>query len=85
MGYHDAKTINEVKEKIQTFIKNLDNIKIETREKTIVEIPVCYDSEFGTDQDKFDMPIEELIELHTKKEYRVYMLGFLPGFMYLVG
>jgi len=77
--------VNDVKENIQTLIKNLDNIKIETLEKTIVEIPVCYDSEFGIDQDKFDMPVEELIELHTKKEYRVYMLGFLPGFMYLGG
>lgn len=77
--------VNDVKENIQTLIKNLDHIKIETLEKKIVEIPVCYDSEFGIDQDKFDMPIEELIELHTKNEYRVYMLGFLPGFMYLGG
>lgn len=77
--------IKDVKENIQKLIKNLENIEIKAREKTIVEIPVCYDSEFGIDQDKFDMPIEELIELHTKKEYRVYMLGFLPGFMYLGG
>lgn len=77
--------VNDVKENIQTLIKNLDNFEIETLLNTIVEIPVCYDSEFGIDQDKFDMPIEELIELHTKKEYRVYMLGFLPGFMYLGG
>jgi len=77
--------VNDVKENIQTLIKNLDNIEIETLEKTIVEIPVCYNSEFGIDQDKFDMQIEELIELHTKNEYHVYMLGFLPGFMYLGG
>lgn len=77
--------VKDVKENIQTLIKNLDNIEIETLEKTIVEIPVCYNSEFGIDQDKFDMQIEELIELHTKNEYHVYMLGFLPGFMYLGG
>lgn len=77
--------VKDVKENIQTLIKNLDNIEIETLEKTIVEIPVCYNSEFGIDQDKFDMQIEELIELHTMNEYRVYMLGFLPGFMYLGG
>ena len=29
------------------------------------------------------MTIEEIVSLHTSKTYRVYMLGFLPGFSYM--
>ena len=28
---------------------------------------------------------EEVIRLHSEREYRIYMLGFLPGFAYLGG
>ncbi len=30
-----------------------------------------------------DVPEDEVIGLHTATEYRVYMLGFLPGFPYM--
>jgi inhibitor of KinA len=29
------------------------------------------------------MSIEEIIQLHLSKNYRVYMIGFLPGFPYM--
>lgn len=52
-----------------------------------IEIPVCYDECFGVDlaQAAIDtqLSIEEIIALHTLPTYRVYMLGFLPGFAYL--
>jgi inhibitor of KinA len=31
------------------------------------------------------LAIEEIIKIHSSTEYRVYMLGFLPGFAYLGG
>jgi inhibitor of KinA len=53
----------------------------------INRIPVCYDEEFGVDlpavRETTTLSSEEIIELHVSKIYRVYMLGFLPGFAYL--
>jgi len=53
----------------------------------IVEIPVCYAGEYAPDLEKVaaqkGMSPEELVGLHTADLYRVYMIGFLPGFPYL--
>ena len=58
----------------------------ETNKKTI-RIPVCYSNDFGIDMDflskEKNISKEEIIHLHTSKIYRVYMIGFLPGFSYL--
>ena len=56
----------------------------------LVEIPVCYDGEeFAPDLEevaKFTgLSKEEVIALHSSKDYLIYMLGFLPGFPYLGG
>ncbi len=54
-----------------------------------VRIPVCYDTEYGPDlselADMHRMSIEQLVELHTQAVYKVYMIGFVPGFAYLGG
>ena len=53
------------------------------------EIPVCYDLEYGKDLEAFSkakqLPIEEVIRLHTETTYTIYFTGFLPGFLYLGG
>jgi len=53
----------------------------------VVELPVCYGEEFGSDlQDvaaSAGISPEEVVRLHTSVEYRVYMLGFSPGFPYM--
>lgn len=55
----------------------------------VVEIPVCYGGEFGEDLPDVaahaGLTEEEVIALHSSKEYNIYMLGFLPGFPYLGG
>jgi len=55
--------------------------------KNVVSIPVCYDEAFGYDLDTVaaarSISKETLIALHQQKEYKVYMMGFLPGFAYL--
>jgi inhibitor of KinA len=52
-----------------------------------VRISVCYETEFGPDLRELSLSrqlsIEEAIHLHTNRIYRVYMIGFLPGFTYL--
>jgi len=52
-------------------------------------IPVCYGGAYGEDLDfvalNAGMTPEEVIKMHSGVEYRIYMLGFLPGFAYLGG
>ncbi len=54
-----------------------------------VKIPVAYGGEFGPDIEfvakRNGLSVEEVIEIHQKPLYRVYMLGFTPGFAYLGG
>ena len=54
-----------------------------------VKIPVCYDKEFALDWDVVSdftgLNWEEVIEIHCRNKYLVYMLGFIPGFVYLGG
>jgi len=52
-----------------------------------VRIPVCYGGAYGPDLEELcklkNMPPEDIIALHCASIYRVYMIGFLPGFPYL--
>ena len=52
-----------------------------------LRIPVCYAGEFGpdlADVAAFGAVSEaEAVRLHTSRMYRVFMLGFLPGFAYM--
>ena len=54
-----------------------------------VEIPVCYGGAYGEDLPAVawhaGLSEEEVIRLHSGRTYRIYMLGFLPGFPYLGG
>lgn len=60
-----------------------------TETKSIVNIPVCYDTEFGPDlldlAKYANIPPEEVVRLHTSATYLVYFLGFSPGFAYMGG
>lgn len=52
-------------------------------------VPVVYGGEFGIDLEavakRAELTPEEVIARHSGADYRVYMLGFLPGFTYLGG
>ncbi|MEY3577534.1 MAG: hypothetical protein RL394_1118 [Bacteroidota bacterium] len=52
-----------------------------------ISIPVCYDTSLGTDlpwvSSHLNLSLEEIISLHTSISYRVYMIGFIPGFPYM--
>ncbi len=51
------------------------------------DIPVCYAPEYGLDLDAVSRASncapDEVVTRHARVEYRVFMLGFLPGFPYL--
>jgi KipI family sensor histidine kinase inhibitor len=55
----------------------------------LVEIPVCYGGAFGPDLAEVAalcaLSEAEVIARHTAATYRVYMIGFSPGFAYLGG
>jgi len=55
--------------------------------KRLVQIPVCYDLCFGIDllemAHQKQISVEEIIRLHASQIYKVYMIGFLPGFAYM--
>jgi inhibitor of KinA len=53
----------------------------------LIRIPVCYAGEYGPDLDEVSkakgISPQEVVSLHCSRTYRVYMIGFLPGFPYL--
>ncbi len=54
---------------------------------TLVELPVWYSPESGPDLEALatgaGLSVDEVIQLHQATEYRVYAIGFAPGFAYL--
>lgn len=54
-----------------------------------VEVPVCYDADLGPDAQEVaalhGLDVETVARLHCGPEYRVYFLGFSPGFAYMGG
>jgi KipI family sensor histidine kinase inhibitor len=53
----------------------------------LVEVPVCYDGPYGPDLGDVaafaGCSIEDAIALHLAPEYRVFVVGFVPGFAYM--
>ena len=52
-----------------------------------LRIPVCYEQPYALDLlelcEQKGMTATEIITLHLSQTYRVYMLGFLPGFVFM--
>lgn len=77
-------------EKLASHIRNLEktlkasNVKTKGRK---ISIPVVYGGEYGPDLVHVARPHgltkEQVIQLHSEREYRVYMIGFVAGFPYL--
>ncbi len=71
----------QLEERLQQPVQQ-DQIK-----ERLLNIPVCYDQEFAWDIQQLaatkNISVEEVIQIHTARQYKVYMLGFLPGFAYM--
>ncbi|WP_101698141.1 5-oxoprolinase subunit PxpB [Clostridium minihomine] len=78
-----AKMLEELK-KLEGNLKTM-----ELPEPNVLEIPTLYGGECGPDLDfvcqNSGLSKEEVIQIHTSREYLIYMLGFAPGFPYLGG
>ena len=71
-------------------VRQAVSVTQETREQDMgrsVVLPVYYAPEAGADLEtiasRAGLSIEEVIALHSGCEYRVYAIGFAPGFAYL--
>lgn len=66
-------------------LKNLNSIQ--DKPSRIIEIPVHFDAESAPDLEfvaaSANLLPTDVIEIFTSARYRVYMLGFLPGFTYM--
>ncbi|WP_347548335.1 5-oxoprolinase subunit PxpB [Pseudalkalibacillus hwajinpoensis] len=78
-------------EEITAYLKEVasHNDNEQTKLKSIVTIPTLYGGDYGPDLEELaeskKMNPEDIITLHTKGDYLVNMIGFLPGFPYLSG
>lgn len=77
----------ELKKRIESMIKV--DVTLGEHHKKVFEIPVCYGGEYGPDLSTIakhgGISEKKVIEIHSGKDYLIYMLGFLPGFTYLGG
>jgi inhibitor of KinA len=59
----------------------------ETSDGPLVDVPVCYGGELGPDLPHVasyaGCSAEEVIGIHAGRDYRVYLVGFVPGFAYM--
>ena len=54
-----------------------------TTPRRLVEIPTTYDGpDLAETAERSQLTVEELVALHSKREYTAYFLGFMPGFAY---
>ncbi len=70
------------------FLENSLTDLAEIHEATrTIEIPVIFDESSSLDLDYLSefsgLPSEEVISIFLRRTYRVYMIGFLPGFAYM--
>ena len=59
----------------------------EAAARPVIEVPVCYDGDLAPDLREIagfaGCSPDEAVALHAGREYRVYMVGFVPGFAYM--
>ncbi|CAM5220151.1 Inhibitor of KinA OS=Ureibacillus acetophenoni OX=614649 GN=SAMN05877842_11088 PE=4 SV=1 [Ureibacillus acetophenoni] len=96
--YYDVYQVNQWKfegsspyEKVVNYVKTLlQKEEIEFNETSrVIEIPVCYGDIYGPDLTEVatynQLSEQEVIQIHTKNECLIYMLGFAPGFAFMGG
>lgn len=75
---------------LQEAVSTVDPSELEdSRSRYLWQVPVCYGGDFGEDLEHVanyhHLSPEDVIQRHCAPRYRVYMMGFAPGFTYLGG
>jgi len=80
-----ATAFDAVKNFAENALQNLNDF--EESKPRLVEIPIWFDKESALDLDSVaamnNLTAKQVIEIFLAETYRVYMLGFLPGFAYM--
>lgn len=78
-----------IKKVVVSLCLNAEKCISSQRKPNLIEIPVRYGGDAGPDlawaSEYLNLPEEEIIKRHCSRLYRVYMIGFTPGFPYLGG
>lgn len=78
----DECSFDEARRHVQKLLSSLDTSTLPTR--PVKKVPTVYD---GDDLDAVarhgGLTPPEVVRLHSEREYRVYMVGFIPGFAYM--
>jgi inhibitor of KinA len=78
-----------IEQRIRKALSEIKEIHPERIEASLVEIPVCYETEFALDLEHVaghaGVHWKEVVDLHCSAEYRVHCVGFTPGFPFLGG
>ena len=81
----DKTAYNVIVELVQKAIEGED--KLFTYKPKLIKIPVCYSQKYALDiqeiAEQKGLAISDIIRIHTSKTYKVYMVGFIPGFAYM--
>jgi inhibitor of KinA len=76
-------------QRIRKALLDAGEIRADQIEATLVEIPVCYETEFALDLEHVaqhaGLQGKDVVDLHSGAEYRVHCVGFTPGFPFLGG
>ena len=76
---------HQVANKLQRLLENLQTNN--NTQGALIELPVYYDIESGPDLKAVakhsNLPVKQIIAIHQQQQYRVYAIGFAPGFAYL--
>jgi KipI family sensor histidine kinase inhibitor len=74
-----------VRRMLRAALARLDAVDASAGE--LVTLPVYYSLESGPEleliAERGNISVEDVIEIHQQQEYRVYAIGFAPGFAYL--
>ena len=81
---------HKVRNKLRSLLKPIEHQftdQVNKHEANLIELPVYYSQESGPDlmiiSQRAQLSIEQIIDIHQAQEYRVYAIGFAPGFAYL--
>ena len=79
-----ASAFNAVRSRVQAALASYEALETRSRQ---IEIPVDFGAAAALDMslvaDRSGLSSAEVIEVFTARMYRVYMIGFLPGFAYM--
>jgi len=93
--YHSIALFLKPSVEVHDFYKKLNTtlpqltVNPSQKANRVIELPVCYAAQYGLDlaylAELHQVNVETIIDWHTAPTYRVYFIGFLPGFPYLGG